>query len=121
MEALLSGPSFADGVYNGTGPSTHSLALTQQAADRLHAFLAEQLQLTIRRPGMMNPLFVSEVFTFSCKVIFDPASSKTSDFGIRTGRLKSDRDSGLKEFVFFESFSIRDQIKKNLQVFDRSW
>lgn len=59
---------------------------------------------------MMSPLFVYEVFTLSCKVIFAPASSKTSDFGMRTGRLKSERDSG-REFVFFESFSIQEQIK----------
>lgn len=75
---------------------------------------------------MMSPLFVYEVFTLSCKVIFAPASSKTSDFGMRTGRLKSERDSGRKEFVFFESFSIQEQIKlfffkKNIQVFDRTW
>lgn len=53
------------------------------------------------RPGTMSPWFVYKVFTFSCQVIFDPASSETSDSGIRTGKLKSDRDSGLKEFVFF--------------------
>lgn len=80
MEVLLSQAShLLRGFTMALAPtlSIHSSLLKQQfpgKADRTSStdFLTKQWLITILRPGMMNPLFVYKVFTFSCQVIFNP-------------------------------------------------